>query len=362
MALTKTPIELSSTPSIVDGGNATAITIDSSEDVTLAGELKFADDKKAIFGAGSDLEIYHTATGNHSIIEETGGGNLVVRTNGAHIEFDKGSTEYMARMIPDGAVELYYDSALKLATASGGVTITGNTQSTSLTVGTSNDAGEALNILDGGHTGQGAANTVSLASFAENVSGNASGVWFGSMTNENTAIIGTRTASGNLGFQTYNGSAWNETLRLDNLGRVTNPYQPAFLVTPSSSQSNIAASTNVTIAFGTEIFDVGSNFASNTFTAPVTGKYQLNVNLRLNNVDAASAYYHINLTTSNRTYYSIFDPDFGQDAAYYTIQLSVLADMDANDTASVILFQSAGTAQTDIQSSVWSTFSGYLVA
>ena len=33
MALTKTPIELSSTPSIVDGGNATAITIDSSERV-----------------------------------------------------------------------------------------------------------------------------------------------------------------------------------------------------------------------------------------------------------------------------------------------------------------------------------------
>ena len=29
MALTTTPIELSSTPSIVDGGNATAITIDS---------------------------------------------------------------------------------------------------------------------------------------------------------------------------------------------------------------------------------------------------------------------------------------------------------------------------------------------
>ena len=30
---TKVPIELSSTPSIVDGGNATAITIDSSENV-----------------------------------------------------------------------------------------------------------------------------------------------------------------------------------------------------------------------------------------------------------------------------------------------------------------------------------------
>jgi len=39
MAKTTIPIELSSTPSIVDGGNATAITIDSSENVTFAGGL-----------------------------------------------------------------------------------------------------------------------------------------------------------------------------------------------------------------------------------------------------------------------------------------------------------------------------------
>ena len=94
-------------------------------EITANGGIALGDDDKAVFGAGSDLEIYHTATGNHSIIEETGGGNLVVRTNGSHIEFDKGSTEYMARMIPDGAVELYYDSALKLATTSTGIDVTG---------------------------------------------------------------------------------------------------------------------------------------------------------------------------------------------------------------------------------------------
>jgi len=42
MALTKTPIELSSTPSIVDGGNATAITIDSSEKVGIGDTSPFA--------------------------------------------------------------------------------------------------------------------------------------------------------------------------------------------------------------------------------------------------------------------------------------------------------------------------------
>jgi hypothetical protein len=39
MALTEIPSELSSTPSIVDGGNATAITIDASENATFAGSV-----------------------------------------------------------------------------------------------------------------------------------------------------------------------------------------------------------------------------------------------------------------------------------------------------------------------------------
>ena len=46
MAKTVVPIELSSTPGIVDNSNATAITIDSSEDVTLAGHIVLADSKK----------------------------------------------------------------------------------------------------------------------------------------------------------------------------------------------------------------------------------------------------------------------------------------------------------------------------
>jgi len=39
MASTKVPIELSSTPGIVDNSNATAITIDSNENVALTGGL-----------------------------------------------------------------------------------------------------------------------------------------------------------------------------------------------------------------------------------------------------------------------------------------------------------------------------------
>ena len=63
MALTKTPIELSSTPSIVDGGNATAITISSAELVTVANGLTLTDGNVVVAnGHGIDF----SATGNIS--------------------------------------------------------------------------------------------------------------------------------------------------------------------------------------------------------------------------------------------------------------------------------------------------------
>ena len=82
-------------------------------------------------------------------------------------------------------------------------------------------------------------------------------------------------------------------------GQFTMPAQPAFLVIPATAQNNVATSA-VTVVFGTEIFDVGGNFASNTFTAPVTGKYQFNISLQVNNVDTAASYVQIILKTSNR--------------------------------------------------------------
>jgi hypothetical protein len=148
---------------------------------------------------------------------------------------------------------------------------------------------------------------------------------------------------------------------IDSTGAVTKPLQPAFNVNPSSNQNNFANdSSAVAVAFGTERFDQNGDFASNTFTAPVTGKYQLQALLRLENVDSASAFYQLQLATSNKTYEVTFDPDFGQDAAYWSPTVSIIADMDANDTASVAVRQSGGTSQTDIHTN--SYFSGYLVA
>jgi hypothetical protein len=155
------------------------------------------------------------------------------------------------------------------------------------------------------------------------------------------------------------GTSGTERMRIDTEGCVTMPYQPAFLVTPTSSQSNIAVGSEVTVVFGTEIFDQNADFASNQFTAPVTGRYQLNLTLYLNQIDTASDYYHIKLFTSNRLYSSVIDSGaLASDAVYWNIPIAALADMDAGDIAKVTISQNNGTAQTDIVNET--TFSGYL--
>jgi len=51
---------------------------------------------------------------------------------------------------------------------------------------------------------------------------------------------------------------------------------------------------------------------------------------------------------------------FDQDSAYQTFNGSVLADMDASDTAYLQIRAHGGSAQTDISFGADSHFSGYL--
>ena len=144
-------------------------------------------------------------------------------------------------------------------------------------------------------------------------------------------------------------------------GHITKPLQPAFQARPASSQTNIAINGNREVVFGTEIFDNNGDFSSNTFTAPVTGKYLITYSLYLENLDTAANYYESLIKTSNRTYYGAsIDPDFADaDWNYHSLSSSCVVDMDANDTATIEINQSVGTAQTDIATP--SFFSGALI-
>jgi hypothetical protein len=144
-------------------------------------------------------------------------------------------------------------------------------------------------------------------------------------------------------------------------GAAINATLPSFLVS-CAAQDNISnGGTDVTVLFSTEIADRGSNFniGTYTFTAPVTGLYQMNVLLNLDNADSA-AYYYAYLKTSNRNYICWQDiRGLSADTATTTFMLSMLCDMDASDTALVTIRQTGGTSQADL--SATSYFSGYLV-
>ena len=161
--------------------------------------------------------------------------------------------------------------------------------------------------------------------------------------------------------QLYNGSAWVESMKIDDDGHVTKPLQPAFMA-KAGGQSNLANSTHILFPNANEIIDRNADYNDSIFTAPVTGVYNLSVNVRLISVTADASYIIIRLVTSNRNYDWIWDPRPGDDTwDYVSASINVLADMDASDTAYVYYYQSGGTFNNDIGSGV-GHFSGYLVA
>ncbi len=92
------------------------------DSASLTGDLTFGDSDKAVFGAGSDLQIYHD--GSSSRIVDAGTGNLLIQADELIIRNAAGN-ETKADYTTDGAVNLYHDNAAKLATTATGVNVTG---------------------------------------------------------------------------------------------------------------------------------------------------------------------------------------------------------------------------------------------
>lgn len=112
------------------------------DSLTLNGNASFGDNDKAVFGAGSDLQIYHN--GNDSYVDDAGTGALILRGN-SNVTIGKHTGETMGFFEADGAVSLYHDNSIKLATTSSGVSVTGTVAATSYT-----GDGSSLTGIDSG--------------------------------------------------------------------------------------------------------------------------------------------------------------------------------------------------------------------
>jgi len=118
---------------------------------TMTGDINFGDNNKAIFGSGSDLQIYHDGTSGNTYIDETGSGGLFLRDNNAVALKRLSDSANMVVGRAGAEVELYYNGDEKLSTTATGVDITGTITSDGLTIQSNNylDIHDADNHVSG---------------------------------------------------------------------------------------------------------------------------------------------------------------------------------------------------------------------
>ena len=106
------------------------------------GDSAGASDDRLVFGAGSDLSIYHDGT-NSSIDNDTAA--LIFRSDQYRFR-DKDDGDTFVNFIHDGAVELYHDNAKKIETTSSGATVTGTLTATAFSGDGSSLTGVNANV------------------------------------------------------------------------------------------------------------------------------------------------------------------------------------------------------------------------
>ena len=127
---------------------------------TNGNDITFGDNDKAIFGAGSDLQIYHD--GSNSYISDEGTGDLNIRaSDDLRLQVNSGGSFINSIICNDAAaVDLYHNNNLKLATTATGVDVTGVITTDGMTTSADINFGDAdyayfgaSNDLKIGHTG-----------------------------------------------------------------------------------------------------------------------------------------------------------------------------------------------------------------
>lgn len=146
-------------------------------------------------------------------------------------------------------------------------------------------------------------------------------------------------------------------LSVDSSGRVTLPYQPAFLATKSDDGNQLAAGT---YPFNVAVFNTGGHYSTSQFrfTAPVAGKYFFTYGIQLYGVADTSTI--ITYFMKNGSQYPAGDTSTGfrsvinkvSTTYHNTATLSGVIDLSVSDYVSVYHTGSRG---------MQSHFSGYLV-
>ena len=170
------------------------------------------------------------------------------------------------------------------------------------------------------------------------LTGNGTSAFTVSTVTDNTVIMG---STSNL--------VQDTTITVTDAGEMVNTSQPAFsalLASSVTSKTGNGATYQLGADALTEIFDQNSDFNTNgTFTAPVTGRYDLKGAVTLTSISAAMTAMNVTINSSNRFYiFALESPGATRDVSNQKgFLINVLADMDAADTAVIEIQISNGT-------------------
>jgi hypothetical protein len=169
------------------------------------------------------------------------------------------------------------------------------------------------------------------------------------------SAIGTDAAAISIKTGVTTGSLYNtgtERMRIDSSGRVTTPFQPAFICKSNAGTATYTSGQKVGFN-NTPDLNVGSNYsaANSRFTAPVAGLYMFKAQVWSFASNPSATRFHVNGTAKYGSY--------GNEATQIGFNGYVLVELfylNANDYVEVFCRISTSYADSD-----FSTFSGFLV-
>jgi len=169
-------------------------------------------------------------------------------------------------------------------------------------------------------------------------------------------LIENDTASGSMIFGTNSST---ERMRIDSAGRVTMPYQPAFV----AYNAPATLTNNAVIVWDSTALNRGSvyNTSNGRFTAPVAGLYQFFASVRIENSVGTATYHRVSFRhNGSDIYWSKSRLNPRTVTGYYTHAASdQIIDMSAGDYVDVKFEASFSSCSTSSRTE--HVFYGYLI-